>query len=52
MKTEIENAITILVDKVSKEYKASDVLHLTQAALNLAQLFYVYSEASKTTNLE
>ena len=52
MKTEIEKAIKILVDKAARSHEASYSLHLSQAALNLAQLFHVYSETSKTTNVE
>ena len=36
MKAEIENAIKLLAEKISKDVKADDALKFTQAALNLA----------------
>ena len=55
MKTEIENALKVLIAKAShtgEKYSASEVLHFTQAALNLSQAFSVFSEAIKTTELQ
>ena len=36
MKTEIENAIKLLSEKISSDVRADDALKFTQAALNLA----------------
>lgn len=55
MKTEVENALKRLIkltDPSNGRYSATDLLHFSQAALNLAQTFEVFSEASKSTNLK
>ena len=36
MKTEIENAIKLLAEKITNDVKADEALKFTQAALNLA----------------
>ena len=37
MKKAIEDAIKVLAVKITSDVKASDALHYTQAALNMAQ---------------
>jgi hypothetical protein len=36
MKTEIENAIKLLAEKITSDVRSDDALKFTQAALNLA----------------
>ena len=38
MKTEVENAIKLLAEKITSDVKADDALKFTQAALNLAHV--------------
>lgn len=38
MKTETENAVKLLAEKITSETKADDALKYTQAALNLAHV--------------
>jgi len=47
MKTEIENAIKILAEKITCEVKADEALKFTQAALNLAHLGSVLADTKR-----
>ena len=47
MKTKIENAITLLAEKITATVKADDALKFTQAALNLAHTAQVIHQVEK-----
>lgn len=49
MKTEIENAIKLLAEKVKGDVKADDALKFTQAALNLAHTAQVTKDVEAKT---
>ena len=44
MKTEIENAIKALIEKVKDSTTPAEALHLTQAALNLAHVAQIQQQ--------
>ncbi|MHB8086304.1 MAG: hypothetical protein ACYDHZ_10800 [Dehalococcoidia bacterium] len=48
METQIETAIKLLAEKITKDVKSDDALKYTQAALNLAHTAQVVAQAAKT----
>jgi hypothetical protein len=48
MTNEIENAIKVLAEQVSKDMKSDDALRYTQAALNLAHVLQVRAQTAIT----
>jgi len=50
MKTEIENAIKLLAEKIDSNVKADDALKYTQAALNLAHVVATLEGANQLAN--
>jgi len=47
MKIEIEKAIKLLAEKITKDIKADEALKFTQAALNLAHTEQVHVQYNK-----